>query len=78
MAIYCFTLCSITKFSDYGAYTVGSLIGKHKRIPRISPGKNWEGFAGAIVFPTLASSCSPTFPRYKMHRHDLEDAIILA
>src|SRR6267142_777737 len=45
----------ITKFSDTGAYTVGSLIGKHKMIPRISPGKTWEGFAGAIVVSTLAS-----------------------
>ena len=45
----------ITKFSDTGAYAVGSLIGKHKMIPRISPGKTWEGFAGAIGLSTLAS-----------------------
>jgi phosphatidate cytidylyltransferase len=45
----------ITKFSDSGAYAVGSLIGKHKMIPRISPGKTWEGFGGAIVVSTLAS-----------------------
>jgi phosphatidate cytidylyltransferase len=45
----------ITKFSDTGAYAVGSLIGKHKMIPRISPGKTWEGFAGAIVASTGAS-----------------------
>ena len=45
----------ITKFSDTGAYAVGSLIGKHKMIPRISPGKTWEGFAGAILVSTLAS-----------------------
>jgi phosphatidate cytidylyltransferase len=45
----------ITKFSDSGAYVVGSLIGKHKMIPRISPGKTWEGFGGAIVVSTLAS-----------------------
>ena len=32
-----------------GAYLVGSLIGKHKMIPRISPGKTWEGFGGAIA-----------------------------
>ena len=41
----------VTKFSDTGAYAVGSLIGRHKMIPRISPGKTWEGFAGAIWFP---------------------------
>src|SRR5206468_1689686 len=45
----------ITKFSDTGAYSVGSLIGRHKMIPRISPGKTWEGFGGAIVVSTLAS-----------------------
>jgi phosphatidate cytidylyltransferase len=45
----------VTKFSDMGAYSVGSLIGRHKMIPRISPGKTWEGFGGAIVFSTGAS-----------------------
>ncbi len=45
----------ITKFSDMGAYAVGSLIGRHKMIPRISPGKTWEGFFGAIAVATGAS-----------------------
>jgi phosphatidate cytidylyltransferase len=45
----------VTKFSDTGAYVVGSLIGRHKMIPRISPSKTWEGFAGAIVVATGAS-----------------------
>lgn len=45
----------ITKFSDTGAYAVGSLIGRHKMIPRISPGKTWEGFGGALAASTLAS-----------------------
>ncbi len=45
----------ITKFSDTGAYLVGSLIGRHKMIPRISPGKTWEGFAGALAVSILAS-----------------------
>jgi phosphatidate cytidylyltransferase len=45
----------VTKFSDTGAYAVGSLIGKHKMIPRISPAKTWEGFGGAIVVATGAS-----------------------
>jgi phosphatidate cytidylyltransferase len=45
----------VTKFSDMGAYLVGSLIGRHKMIPRISPGKTWEGFGGAIVVSTAAS-----------------------
>jgi phosphatidate cytidylyltransferase len=45
----------VTKFSDTGAYAVGSLIGRHKMIPRISPGKTWEGLGGAIFFSTAAS-----------------------
>ena len=45
----------VTKFSDLGAYVTGSLIGRHKMIPRISPGKTWEGFAGAILVSTGAS-----------------------
>lgn len=45
----------VTKFSDLGAYVTGSLIGKHKMIPRISPGKTWEGFGGALVISTGAS-----------------------
>jgi phosphatidate cytidylyltransferase len=45
----------VTKLSDTGAYVVGSLIGKHKMIPRISPGKTWEGFVGALVISAAAS-----------------------
>jgi phosphatidate cytidylyltransferase len=67
----------ITKFSDTGAYTVGSLIGKHKMIPRISPGKTWEGFAGAIVVSTLASLIFTHFLGHKMHGMNWKHAIIL-
>lgn len=45
----------VTKFSDMGAYATGSLIGRHKMIPRVSPGKTWEGLGGAVVFSTIAS-----------------------
>ncbi|MGE9268987.1 MAG: phosphatidate cytidylyltransferase [Verrucomicrobiales bacterium] len=38
------------KFTDMGAYATGSLIGKHKMSPKISPGKTWEGFFGALLF----------------------------
>lgn len=46
----------VTKASDVGAYLLGSLIGKHKMIPRVSPGKTWEGFAGALLL-SVGVSC---------------------
>lgn len=39
--------------SDTGAYAVGSLLGKHKMAPHISPSKTWEGLAGSIVTSAL-------------------------
>lgn len=46
---YLLFLIAATKLTDSGAYAVGSLIGKHRMIPRISPGKTWEGMIGAIA-----------------------------
>lgn len=39
--------------NDSGAYCVGSLIGKHKMFPRVSPGKSWEGLVGGFAFSLL-------------------------
>ncbi|MCM8794716.1 MAG: phosphatidate cytidylyltransferase [Candidatus Omnitrophica bacterium] len=39
-----------TKGGDIGAYAVGSLIGRHALIPRISPSKTWEGMFGGLLF----------------------------
>jgi phosphatidate cytidylyltransferase len=41
--------------NDTGAYCVGSLIGRHKLFPRISPGKSWEGSIGGAVFVLAAA-----------------------
>ena len=45
---------AVTKFTDMGAYITGSLIGRNKMIPHISPAKTWEGFGGALLFAQLA------------------------
>ncbi len=49
-AWYLLFAIAVTKFSDMGAYLVGSAIGKHKMIPHISPAKTWQGFGGALLF----------------------------
>jgi phosphatidate cytidylyltransferase len=67
----------VTKFSDLGAYVTGSLIGRHKMIPRISPGKTWEGFGGAIVVSTLVSIGYMKIAGDKVPQLTLIHAIIL-
>jgi phosphatidate cytidylyltransferase len=67
----------ITKSSDSGAYAVGSLIGRHKMIPRISPGKTWEGFGGAVLASVLASVLFVHFFGDKMAGMNLMHAIVL-
>ena len=52
---YVLYLIAVSKFSDMGAYLTGSLIGRHKMVPHISPSKTWEGFGGALGFSLLAS-----------------------
>ncbi len=74
---YLFYFVLITKFSDTGAYAVGSLIGKHKMIPRISPGKTWEGFGGAIGVSTLASVIFFHFCQHQMRGMNYLHAVIL-
>jgi phosphatidate cytidylyltransferase len=37
------------KMGDTGAYTFGRLFGKRKMSPKLSPGKTWAGFVGALV-----------------------------
>lgn len=39
----------IVVLADVGGYFVGSLVGKHKLSPLVSPGKTWEGFAGGLL-----------------------------
>jgi len=49
------SMIAVVKMGDVGAYAVGRLVGRHKMTPRLSPGKTWEGAAGAVAFACLAS-----------------------
>lgn len=40
----------ITKGGDIGAYFVGSAIGRHPLLQRVSPHKTWEGMLGGLLF----------------------------
>lgn len=52
--LVCF-LILVTKMGDAGAYAVGSLVGRHTILARISPRKTWEGFVGALLVSSLTA-----------------------
>jgi len=39
----------VVKSADIGAYSIGTIYGRHKFSPKISPGKTWEGMGGACA-----------------------------
>jgi phosphatidate cytidylyltransferase len=41
--------------NDSGAYLVGTAIGRHRLMERISPKKSWEGFFGGMVLSALSA-----------------------
>lgn len=44
-----------TAACDSGAYFAGSLLGRHKLIPHISPSKTWEGLVGGVLGAVVAA-----------------------
>lgn len=48
-----FFLMVLVWVADIAAYAFGRIWGKHKLAPRISPGKTWEGAAGALLCGAL-------------------------
>jgi phosphatidate cytidylyltransferase len=48
-AYYIIALLILIWTADTAAYFTGKALGKHKLAPNISPGKTWEGVAGAML-----------------------------
>jgi phosphatidate cytidylyltransferase len=42
--------------SDTGAYSIGSVYGKHKMTPRLSPKKSWEGYFAGIFTSVIVGA----------------------
>ena len=45
-------LLLVVQMSDVFQYAVGTLIGRHRMAPTVSPSKTWEGFAGGTLLAT--------------------------
>ncbi|KKP29542.1 MAG: Phosphatidate cytidylyltransferase [candidate division TM6 bacterium GW2011_GWF2_30_66] len=48
--ILIFYMLILTFSQDVGGYIFGSLFGKNKLAPKLSPKKSWEGFFGGYIF----------------------------
>lgn len=49
------SLVAVVKAGDIAAYVVGTLAGRHRMAPRLSPGKTWEGGVASVVASVVAA-----------------------
>ncbi|MBO4381442.1 MAG: phosphatidate cytidylyltransferase [Bacteroidales bacterium] len=64
--------------NDTFAYLGGTLLGKHKMCPRISPGKTWEGTAVGCLMTMLLAWFLPLIPYFGSARPVHWDWILFA
>lgn len=65
--------------ADTGGYYIGKNFGKHKLIPKISPGKTWEGVIGGLVFSmAFAALATATFFPELPYKLSIPLAIIMS
>jgi phosphatidate cytidylyltransferase len=46
---------AVVWLNDAGAYFIGRRFGRHRLLPRVSPGKTWEGSLGGLVVGLLVA-----------------------
>jgi phosphatidate cytidylyltransferase len=51
-----FAVVAVVKCADLGAFITGKLIGRHKLIPWLSPGKTIEGFFGGLLLACIVGA----------------------
>jgi phosphatidate cytidylyltransferase len=56
---------AVVWIADTAAYFAGRAFGRHRLAPAVSPGKTWEGVAGAVVAVALyALACAYFLPHF--------------
>jgi phosphatidate cytidylyltransferase len=65
--------------ADTGAYFVGKNLGRHKLIPKVSPGKTWEGVGGGLVLSAaFAAIASATFFPELPYKFSIPLAVVMS